>query len=654
MAQYLKYRFGPFELTPANFELKVGSEVLHLEPKVFSLLHLLVSNQGELVSKELMLSEIWLDVEVGDSAITRAIKEIRKLLETHSSVNHWIQTHYGQGYRFIINVEVIEQLTQQENEVKRHNSAASPDLTSREKPKFSSDNIALRWFGLIKQLANSLSIPVRSSFAIILPMAIYLFTQNTQEVDTNTSRSIVVLPIKDLANDSRFSHLSAGLTDVLIGKLAQLPDFKVISRTSSMTYFDSNKSPRLIGEELDVGHLLEGSLIKDRENILVNLRLVNTQNEKLIWSKDFKTPINEIVTRYSEFAEEIKSYIQERFVFSENVTSKHLNVHNYHTDAKTYRLYLEGLYYLRIRRSVNLMSAKLLFLRAIEADENYAPAWAALAHTHIQLANYSAADYIESLTSAKKALDTALALNPNLADAWSALGQYEFGYTYDWDAAKKAYQKSLKLRPSNSSTLQWYAEVLAITGEQEKSLEIIQRAFEIDPANPLISVVWGICLTMAGEQKKAIEKYNFALILNPKFFWIHRNLSYSNSKLGNTEKALEHRLLEMKKAGVHSVEELQRLNQMSRKNGLKGFWLWSLETLFEQKKTQFIPLTLIAEAYAGIDDFNNMLHWLFLAIEAKGEYPQHLLMRSPEFSKYKDKKEFQQIMKILNLPLDKI
>lgn len=648
----LIYRFGPFELLPARFKFSVGNDVLHLEPRIFSLLHLLVSNQGKLVSKEMMLTEVWLDVEVGDSAITRAIKEIRRLLEKHSHIGIWIQTHYGQGYRFVVNVDVVEEL---DYDFKDLNIVRTGGGASFQSPKSQNPIVEKTKHNHIK---NKIWLTTRFSKTLVfLLLIISLLTSifyfsGPKETEFG---SIAVLPIENISGETYLNYLTIGLTDLLIGKLAEIPGFKVISRTSMMTYSENHKSPSDIGKELMVKYLLEGSMLRQRDTILVNLRLIESQSEKLIWSKYFRKSTNETIELFIEVAEKTRSHVlaDNRLLVTLTDSQSDYSV-EHKTNSRTYELYLEGLYYLRIRRSINIIKAKALLLQAIQGDNNYAPAWAALAHAHIQLANYSAADFIDSLDKAKKALDRAMALDPNLAEAWSALGLYEFGYTYNWERSVKAYQNSLRLNPGNSSTLQWYAEVLAVTGEHERSLEAIQRAFEVDPLNPIVSAVWGICLSIAGEQEKAIEKYEFALSLNPKFFWIHQNISYAFDKLGNSEQALNHRLLEMKKAGVHSTEDLQRLMRLTKDNGIKGFWQWKLETLFEQKKKWFIPLTLIAEAYAGIDDYDNMLIWLKRAINEKGEYPQHFLMRSPEFSKFKERKEFRRVINELNLPLDKM
>lgn len=640
------YQFGRFILETKSQSLFFDSKEVKLEPRIFDVLHLLLSKPNEVITKEEFFDFVWEEKVVSDWALSRAIKEVRKKLKDDGETQ-WVKTIYGKGYIFTQEVKIItpEQFRQTKPYLDNNDKNSQVSNIKVENPELknnkSKENNFFSGFGLLKNTA------LVSIFAIVL---FYLFTRvnSVESQQPKSIFSVVVLPINNLDASDDYNYLVNGLTDVIIGRLAQKRNLRVISRTSAIYYHDKKMSPKAIANELNVESIIEGSFFTEKEQLNINLRLINAETEELIWSIDEKQPIDAVYSFYQTTANKVMNNLL--FEPKQNKTVNQLPYKIANQEA--FKLYLRAAYLFKKRKRKYLIEAQSLLLEALKHDQSFAEAYSLLAAVYIQLSNYSFNSSIDRFTLAKNAIDKALELKPNLSEAWAQLGLIQASYHYDFKTAEQSYLKAIELNPDNYSAKQWYAELLSITSRHDESLALLEETWKNDPFNSLLISVWASAFLIKGDYQKAVEKLSLAENIGDKVLWHNRELAYAYQWQGKLDESMKVRFKQMN-FPRYSEEQLASLQQHMQSEGIAGFWRWRIPFLLKRWEKGHLNATLLAEAYAGIGEYEEMLFWFKKAIEQKGEYWLQVVVRSPEFYPYRDKPEFKAILSQYGISIDK-
>ncbi len=647
------YQFGQFTLDPKSQSFYLNSDEIKLEPRIFDVLHLLITKPNEVITKEEFFDFVWEEKVVSDWALSRAIKEVRKKLKDTNNTP-WIKTIYGKGYLF---TQAVKVLSSEEYKTLNQSAQQLPNNSSSQVQQNNHIEQTSTFQPNNPQAKLSIK-PTRKSFLLTKVMLVfvvsvglfYFGSKKLIEANQNPAivHSIAVLPINNLDNSSEYDYLVNGLTDVIIGRLAQDTDLRVISRTSAMYYQDKNMSSQQIALELGVGNILEGSFYPDKGDIHLNLRLINAKNDELIWSIHEKQPANAVYSLYQTVANRVAEKLMPDIQLQNNVHQVTDNI----TDQETFKLYLRASYLFKKRGEANLQEAEKLLLEALGRDNQFAEAYSKLAAVYVQLSSYSINRNLDRFSLAKSALNKALELKPHLSEAWAHLGLIEFGYHYNFKAAEQAYLKAIDLNPGNISAKQWYAELLSITSRDNEALKLIEDTWQNDPFNRLLITVWASTYMIKGDYPKALEKLSLAESIGDKLIWHDRELSYTYQWQKNYDAALKVRLGQMEQSH-YTKEQIDNLKHYAQTNGLLGFWQWRLPHLLKKWNEGKLNATRLAETYAALGDYEQMLFWFKKGIEQKSEYWVQLVKRSPEFYPYRNEPEFKALLTSYGLSLEK-
>ncbi|MEP2791122.1 MAG: tetratricopeptide repeat protein, partial [Kangiellaceae bacterium] len=266
-----------------------------------------------------------------------------------------------------------------------------------------------------------------------------------------------------------------------------------------------------------------------------------------------------------------------------------------------------------------------------------------LATVYIVMSSYTTGKRIDWFNLAKEYTDDALALDSNLSIAWSNLGLIELGFNYNLQEAEKAFRKAISINPNNVDAKRYLAELLAISSNYNQALEILEDTWQKDSMNPLLIAVWGSTLMMDKQYDKALEKFQLAISFGGQMIWVNRDIAYAYQWRGEEELSLKHRYIEMKNIGYFDNGD-QEFITATKQNGLLGFWQWRLPLLLEKWHAGKLHGCYIAEAYAGVRDFQKMLQWFNTGLEQKSEICFQLVKRSPEFHYFKMEPEFKSLL----------
>jgi eukaryotic-like serine/threonine-protein kinase len=337
----------------------------------------------------------------------------------------------------------------------------------------------------------------------------YLHAKNTEiAVD-----SIAVIPFMNLDKDPNSEWISDGLTESIINNLTQLPNLKVIARSSVFRYKGVETDPIAVGKQLGVRAVLTGRLMHRGETMLISVELNDVRDSKQLWGDKYERKLADMLSVQREIAREITNNLRPTL---SGVDQSRMDK-QYTANAEAFQLYLKGRFYWNKRTPPDLQRAIPFFQQAIEKDPNYALAYTGVADTYALIAAYTNEPPREVMPKAKEAALKALALDDNLAEAHASLGQITAYYDYDFVTAEREYRRAIELNPNYASAHQWLAEHLAATRRNDEALAEISRALELDPMSVIMNRIYADILVDGRKFDEAIQQYQRALKLEPNF-----------------------------------------------------------------------------------------------------------------------------------------
>ena len=297
-----------------------------------------------------------------------------------------------------------------------------------------------------------------------------------------SSKSIAVLPFKNLSNDTANGFFVDGMQDQILTDLAQIADLKVVSRTSVMQYRDPARNLKEIGEVLQVAYVLEGAVQKIGSRIQMNAQLVDARNGARVWTENYDRNLADVFAMQTELAEKIVAELKINLSPREQVaiaerTTNNVEAYDWYLRAKgwtdRYRVGKEG-----------ELEAEGFLEKAIERDSNFALAYCLL--SSVELTLYRWFDHSPARqTKAEDAVKAALRLRPDVAQVRLAEAGYYYGIR-DFEKARSALAVAGQMLPNNSDVFVWSSAVDKRQGRWKESLTELERALALDPRNPEI------------------------------------------------------------------------------------------------------------------------------------------------------------------------
>ena len=362
-------------------------------------------------------------------------------------------------------------------------------------------------------------------------------------------KSIAVLPFADMSAGKDQEYFADGLSEELLNLLAKLPELRVIGRTSSFQFKGRNEDLRVIGEKLNVAHILEGSVRKSGEKVRISAQLIRAADGSHLWSQTYDRTLDDIFVVQDDIAGEVVKALKLTLLDSTSVTRSRP------VDPEAYNLALQGRFFVERRGQKDLERAAELFRQSAERDPGYAPAWAGLSEAYIQQANTGLVQVADHFRRAREAAEKALALDPQLADAHLALGWIHNRYDFDWEAADSSFRRALELEPGNAMALRRAGAQSLTLGRIKESIDLANKAIERDPLRPGSYVNLGLNLLADNRDAEAEAAFRKALELEPDGVAFHQLLGLALLLQGKTDAAL--------REGRQETDEVWRLLNLS-------------------------------------------------------------------------------------------
>jgi TolB-like protein/Flp pilus assembly protein TadD len=424
-------------------------------------------------------------------------------------------------------------------------------------------------------------------------------------------------------------YMSDGIAEELLNLLAQVPDLKVIARTSSFAFKGKEADITEIAQKLNVAHVLEGTVRKSGNKIRITARLIRTADSTHLWSENYDRPLDDIFAVQDEIAGAIAGgELSHRKGGTENL--------------EAYQLYLRSrsASYLTTRSSLD--AAVDYSEQALERDQGYGLAWSQLAWIFIQKTQNGWLDAREGYERVRQLAQHALQLSPDLAEAHAALVYVHRNADWDWAAAETEGQRALAIDPTNPDALNMAGSLSYTLGRWDDAERQLRAALVRDPLNTFVLSDLATTYYLAGRFAEAEGMYRKVLEQAP-------NSAFAPSWLGKTllAQGRPEEALAMVQQEVDEGDRLAYLPIVLQAVGRKA----EADDALQAQIAQWADTcaVCVARTYAHRGDRDRALDWLERGYEQK-DTSLVLLVGEPLLKNLDDDPRYKAFLRKMNLP----
>ena len=419
------------------------------------------------------------------------------------------------------------------------------------------------------------------------------------------NNSVAVLPFVNAGGDSDLEYLSDGMTESLINSLSQLPNVRVMARTTMFSFKGKDTDPRAIGKQLGVETVLTGRVVKRGDRLTIQADMVNVSDGSQMWGEQYNRQVSDLLAVQTEIAREIVGKLRLKLSGEE-----HRRLTRRYTDnAEAYQLYLRGRYHWNKRDAEEMKKGVGYFNQAVALDPSFALAYAGLADSYALLPFYAGTEPAEDFTKAKAAATRALEIDDALAEAHATFAHVKMWHEWDWAGAEREFKRAVELNPNYPTAHHWYALCLSFLASHQEALAEIRRAHELDPFSLGINLDMGVVYLNARQYDEAIKHFQRANEMNADFLQAHLFLAESYEVKGMYEEAAK----ELEKVITLSggrAEAAAPLRSGYRASGERGYFQEKLKLLMQRWQRSGKGAYQIAEVHASLGEEDQAFGWL--------------------------------------------
>lgn len=497
---------------------------------------------------------------------------------------------------------------------------------------------------IILQLINAIFALSIITFTVVKPDRInptqlrLIKFQDNQKKLAESIRSIAILPFSNFTGNEDVEFLASGMQDALISDLGTIGAIRVVPRTSTLKYADSQMSIKEIAAELNVDAVLEASMLDASDNVLVQLKLVSAYpDEQQIWSKKYNSDMSNILNLYNTVIKNIANEINLTLSPEQEAQLQPQRKVN----PEAYRAYLRGMYNLNMLTPESIEKGLEFLNEAIRIDPGEAFGYAGLALGYLEIA-HSPLDPGDALDKAEAAALQAIKLDSTMAEIYIAIGELYLYKTWKFDKAEQCLLKAIELKPNADLAHYHYSWALYLFGDMEKAIEEHILAKKYDPFNPL-NIAWlGSLYCFDGQYEKALQECKEADEVQENYPPTYYTLGMTYLEQGKIDEAI---VAHKKLIDVFPPWTFSLGYTYARIGNIEG----AEEILAELEKREINPWNAfsLAVMYTALEDFDKAFQWI-------NWEPHHAFTAwvavMPEFYKLHDDPRFKEFLVRLNLP----
>ncbi len=458
-------------------------------------------------------------------------------------------------------------------------------------------------------------------------------------------RSLAVLPLQNLSGDPSQDYMADGMTEELIGRLSGIHGLRVISRTSSMHFKNTQLALPEIARMLAVDAIVEGSLVREGQQIRVHAQLIRAATDEHIWAGEYQRNYESILEVQGEVARSIVEQIALNLTPEERARL----ASGRPVDPRAYENYLKGRYYFSQRTEDALHKSIASFQQAITSDPAYAPAYSGLAEAYAMLGFRGSMPSKDALSGAKKAALKAIELDDSLAEPHASLAFIAETYDWDWPGAERQYKQALQLNPSYAQAHNWYAGYLTYTGRFNEGIAEAIRARDLDPLSlPLNNALAGRLLA-AARYDEALAQVQRTLELDEHFAPAHQTMGWIYLHSGKQKESIREFQHALELSGAEDTDIQLDLGFACAVSGQQEEARRILVKLEQMHQQGIAPSASVAILYGALGESDQAFAWLEKAYQERD--PQLTYLKAGRrFEPMRKDPRFGQFVRRVGLP----
>ena len=456
------FSLGDWEVLPAQGKLCRGDEEVHPEPKVLAVLLALAKRDGNLVTKDELIAEVWDGKAFSDEPILRCISLLRGHFNDKKPFT-CIETLPRRGYRLLKPVEL-------------HVADDTRAVPSRPEARL--------WKAVAAVIAVGL-------------VAIAAYTWFGADAEPEP-RSLAILQIENLSGNPENQYIVDGIKNTLAPRLSERPNFTI---KNIILPYDEEMSK--VARRFKVEYLLTGHVQLQSGTLKISYQITRGENGVTVGGGDVVGPVDTLFALQEQLANKVRDDL-DGGATPQLITRRQ-------PDSAAYNSYMRGMYMLELRFDQNnLEKAIELFEECIRLDESYGPAYLALASAYALTHDYYGAPFDEMNELALATIEKGVAMDSGIADAAWAIHGRVFHQDKEWKKSEAAYLRAINAKVVDSNAFSWYSRMLASTGRLEEARDIVLEAEKIDPDNAMVNSRIAMAQTWFGDDAAAEEYFRRA------------------------------------------------------------------------------------------------------------------------------------------------
>jgi len=580
-------RFDVFELDTRAGELRKRGVKLRLRGQPLQVLAILVERAGDVVTREELQTQLWpADTFVNfDHSLHNAVARIREVLGDSAETPRYIETLPRRGYRFIGPVE----------------AGQAPRIPAE------AANKTVEAIGVATPKTRRMGFVFALSAAGVVALAAGQAWQHFQPKKAIPAiRSIAVLPLQNFSADAGQEYFADGMTEELITELSRIHSLKIISHTSVMEYKSTKKHLPQIARELGVDSIVEGSVIRDGDQVRITVQLLDGPNDRHIWSETYQRELRGILNLQREIAQAITQQIRVQLTPQQQARLSSGRAVN--PDA--YEAYLKGRSFITtdLLTAQALQTAQGYFEKSIQKDPGFALGYAGLADCYVYLALFGAVSPELAYGPAQEALRKALELDDSIGEAHATLAVLHWQHDWDWAAAEREFDNAIALSPNFGCAHLNRSYYLSWRGRRSEALQELAKSRELDPGYSFDAAEAAVYY-QARDYAGLVEAGRRALASNPNEWYGHYFLGVGYEGSGKKAEAVPEyqKAVEMSNGDTDPATALAHAYAVT---GKRSEAEKILRDLTRRSRASYVSPYFIATIYAGLGDKDRAFEFL--------------------------------------------
>ncbi|HYC12368.1 MAG TPA: adenylate/guanylate cyclase domain-containing protein [Nitrososphaerales archaeon] len=458
-------------------------------------------------------------------------------------------------------------------------------------------------------------------------------------------RRIAVLPFVNMSPDPNDEYFADGLTEELITTMSNIAGLQVISRTSAMQFKRTSKTTGEIARQLETGSVLEGSVRKAGDKVRVTVQLVDGNTDIHVWASSYDRQLQDVFAIQSDIAARVVGSLKVRLLPAEKARIQTRETEN----VAAYEAYLKGRSLLREGTEKAVRLAREQFELAIQEDEGYAKAYAGKADSMMALGDYLFAPIPVALEEAKRCVERALSLDPDLAEARVSRANLMM-YDYRFAEAEEEYRTVLEANPSYASGHHSYSTCLQTLGRSAEALSEVLEAERLDPLSPSITLSVIYRLSARGAQEEVQKRVRKLEELDHEGALLDEALMANAFTRRDWGAVLKHlgRMIDRDPNDPYLDSDLAYVYAVT---GRREEALGLVEKLKGVPEDARVKGQLLAFDYTGLGDLDAAFRWLEYAVSKKETFISWVRSH-PLFAPVRADPRFGELLRSAGLPAD--